>query len=66
MRTSVLHDWISSKTKVVVATVAFGYVFLLWFVLSDMVNFLILLYKIFPGAVDVILVLVVSFQNNQN
>ncbi|XP_024632613.1 ATP-dependent DNA helicase Q-like 3 isoform X3 [Medicago truncatula] len=24
MRTSVLHDWISSKTKVVVATVAFG------------------------------------------
>jgi hypothetical protein len=27
MRTSVLEDWISSKTKVVVATVAFGYVF---------------------------------------
>lgn len=27
MRTSVLDDWISSKTKVVVATVAFGYVF---------------------------------------
>jgi len=27
MRTSVLDDWISSKIKVVVATVAFGYVF---------------------------------------
>nr|GMC92685.1 ATP-dependent DNA helicase Q-like 3 isoform X1 [Ipomoea batatas] len=31
LRTSVLDDWISSKTQVVVATVAFGYGFLILF-----------------------------------
>lgn len=60
-RSSVLDDWISSRTQVVVATVAFGYVLSFFHLFSSLLNSCVCVYLVFLSKWFAIYLLYISW-----